>query len=69
MLKAIAAGKRKNDRVDARKIADLLRCNMLADVSGPKLASRPALFTPRIRVTVIEGEGTIIRNQSFLISL
>jgi transposase len=27
MLQAIAAGKRKNDRVDARKIADLLRCD------------------------------------------
>src|ERR1700716_581606 len=27
MLKAIAAGKKKNDRLDAGKIADLLRCN------------------------------------------
>src|SRR3954453_20003123 len=27
MLKAISAGKKKNDRVDARKISDLLRCN------------------------------------------
>ena len=27
MLHAIAAGKKKNDRVDARKIADLLRCD------------------------------------------
>ena len=27
MLRAIAAGKRKNDRLDARKIADLLRCD------------------------------------------
>ncbi|MGI8958329.1 MAG: IS110 family transposase [Bryobacteraceae bacterium] len=27
MLKAVAAGKKKNDRVDARKLADLLRCN------------------------------------------
>jgi transposase len=27
MLKAIAAGKKKNDRLDARKIADLLRCD------------------------------------------
>jgi transposase len=26
MLQAIAAGKKKSDRVDARKIADLLRC-------------------------------------------
>jgi transposase len=29
MLKAIAASKKKNDRVDARKIADLLRCDLL----------------------------------------
>ena len=27
MLQAIAAGKKKNDRLDARKIADLLRCD------------------------------------------
>ena len=27
LLQAIAAGKKKNDRVDARKIADLLRCD------------------------------------------
>ena len=27
MLKAISAGKKKNDRVDAQKISDLLRCN------------------------------------------
>lgn len=27
MLKAIAAGKKKNDQVDARKISDLLRCD------------------------------------------
>jgi len=29
MLKAIAASKKKGDRVDARKIADLLRCHLL----------------------------------------
>jgi transposase len=29
MVRAIAASKKKNDRVDARKIADLLRCNLL----------------------------------------
>jgi len=31
MLKAIAASKKKNDRVDARKIADLLRCDLLPE--------------------------------------
>jgi transposase len=29
MMRAIAASKRKNDRMDARKIADLVRCNLL----------------------------------------
>src|ERR1700734_3831715 len=28
-MKAIAAGKNKSDRIDARMIADLLRCNLL----------------------------------------
>jgi hypothetical protein len=31
MLGAIAASKKKNDKVDARTIADLLRCNLLPD--------------------------------------
>ena len=31
MLKAISASKKKNDRVDARKIADLLRCDLLPE--------------------------------------
>jgi transposase len=29
MMKAISASKKKNDEVDARKIADLARCNLL----------------------------------------
>src|SRR5690242_11358990 len=29
MMKAICAAKKKNDRIDARKIADLVRCNLL----------------------------------------
>jgi transposase len=33
MLRAIAAGKRKNDRLDARKIADLLRCDYFRSVT------------------------------------
>jgi len=31
MLKAIAASKKKNDRVDARKMADLLRCDLFPE--------------------------------------
>jgi hypothetical protein len=31
MLKAISASKKKNDKVDARMIADLLRCDLLPE--------------------------------------
>src|SRR6202453_5259106 len=31
MLRAIAASKKKNDQIDARKIADLLRCDLLPE--------------------------------------
>src|SRR6056297_2788050 len=30
-LRAIAAGKKKNDKLDAKKIADLLRCDLLPE--------------------------------------
>jgi len=36
MLKLIAASKKKNDKVDVRKIADLLCCDVL-----PKRGRRP----------------------------
>jgi hypothetical protein len=31
MLRAIAAAKKKNDRIDARKICDCLRCDFLPE--------------------------------------
>lgn len=39
MVKAIAAAKKKNDRIDARTIADLLRCNLLPSchVASPEI--------------------------------
>lgn len=39
MLKAITASKKKNDRIDARTIADLLRCNLLPScyVAAPEI--------------------------------
>ena len=42
MLRAIAAGKRKNDRVDARKLADLLRCDYFPEchMAEPQLRDR-----------------------------
>ncbi len=33
MLRAIAAAKRKNDRIDADKIADCLRCDFLPELA------------------------------------
>jgi transposase len=40
MLKAIAASKKKNDRIDARKIADLLRADLLPECYMDPLAVR-----------------------------
>jgi len=37
LLRAIAAAERKNDRIDADKIADCLRCDLLRD-PGPDAA-------------------------------
>ena len=42
MLKAITASKKKNDRVDAQKISDLLRCNFFPDVIWPHGKSETA---------------------------
>jgi transposase len=36
MLQAIAAGKKKNDRVDARKITDLLRCDYFPECQASR---------------------------------
>jgi len=44
MLRAIAAAKKKNDEVDARMIADLLRCNLL-----PQCYMAPSEFRERRR--------------------
>jgi transposase len=40
MLQAIAAGKRKNDRVDARKISDLLRCDYFPECHMAEVRDR-----------------------------
>jgi transposase len=55
-MKAISAGKNKNDKIDARTIADLLRCNLLPEcfVISPELgALRQQL---RFRRLMIEQE-------------
>ena len=45
MLKAICAGKKKNDRVDAQKLADLLRCDYF-----PECHIAPSVLRDRRRV-------------------
>src|ERR1700744_6657731 len=52
MLRAIAASKKKNDRIDASKIADCLRCDFLpechmASTEISELATHAAIPQPR----------------------
>jgi transposase len=54
MLQAIAAGKKKNDRVDARKIADLLRCDYFPECH---MAPRPL----RDRRRVLRYRNLLVR--------
>ena len=42
MLRAIAAAKKKNDRIDANKICDCLRCDFLRNASWPAPRSASA---------------------------
>jgi transposase len=62
MLKAIAASKKKNDRVDAAKIADLLRCDLL-----PECYMAPTPIRERRRVlryrNLIVSEATRMKNK------
>ena len=48
MLRAIAAAKRKNDKIDASKIADCLRCDFLPECH---MASREIRDRRRARIT------------------
>src|ERR1700675_3203190 len=49
MLRAIAAAKKKNDRIDAKKIADGLRCNFLPECYMAPTAIRERRRTLRYR--------------------
>src|SRR5499427_1871683 len=49
MLRAIAAAKKKNDRIDASKICDCLRCNFLPECYMASLAIRERRRTLRYR--------------------
>jgi transposase len=62
MLQAIAASKKKNDEVDARKIADLLRCDLL-----PESYMAPIEFRERRRAlryrNLLVRQGVQMKNR------
>jgi transposase len=62
MLRAIAASKRKNDRVDASKIADLLRCNLLPECYMAPTAMRERRRTLRYRNLLVR-QGVQMKNK------
>src|ERR1700680_1347660 len=49
ILRAIAAAKKKNDRIDASKICDCLRCDFLPECYMASTAIRERRRTPRYR--------------------
>lgn len=62
MLKAISASKKKNDRVDARKIADLLRCDLLPECYMAPTELRELRRVLRYRNLVV-GQAVKMKNK------
>ena len=62
MLKAITAAKKKNDQVDARTIADLLRCNLLPECYMAPSAIRDLRRVLRYRNLVVR-QATRMKNR------
>jgi hypothetical protein len=54
MLRAIAAAKKKNDKIDARKIADCLRCDFLPECHMASTEIRGRRRTLRYRNLIIK---------------
>jgi transposase len=54
MLRAIAAAKKKNDKIDARKIADCLRCDFLPECHMASTEIRDRCRKLRFRSLVIK---------------
>lgn len=54
MMKAIGASKKKNDKLDARKIADLVRCNLLPACYVAPMEIRELRRVLRYRNLVVE---------------
>jgi len=63
MLKAIIAGKRKSDRIDAEKIADLLRVNLLPECYMAPSAIRDLRRVLRYR-TLLVREAVRMKNKT-----
>jgi len=63
MLRAIVASKRKNDRVDAAKIADALRCNLLPECYMAPQAMRDLRRVLRFRNFVVRL-ATALKNKT-----
>ena len=57
MLRAIAAAKKKNDRIDAGKIADCLRCDFLPECHMASTGIRDRRRTLRYRHSVGAPDG------------
>jgi transposase len=62
MLKAITAAKKKNDKVDARTISDLLRCNLLPECYMAPCAIRDLRRVLRYRNLVVR-QATRMKNR------
>jgi transposase len=62
MLKAITASKKKNDRVDARKIADLVRCDLLPQCYMAPSETRELRRVLRYRNLVVR-QATRMKNR------
>lgn len=62
MLRAIAAAKKKNDRIDASKIADCLRCDFLPECYMVPVAIRERRSTLRFR-NLMMRQGVQMKNR------
>jgi len=62
LMKAIAASKKKNDKLDARKIADMVRCNLLPACYVAPVEIRELRRMLRYRNLVV-GQATRMKNK------
>lgn len=62
MLKAITSSKKKNDKIDAEKIADLLRCNLLPECHMVAKEYRDLRRVLRYRNLLVR-QGTCMKNK------